>query len=168
MAKQKYAAISIQYLRDTFDYDYRTGELTRFGTKRSRTPDKTCGPVPSGNGRLYVNICGLPVLQHRVAWAIMHGAWPSYRIGHLNGCPSDNRLINLCAEGDPMGFRGPAFYRRRWRVFIPHGDTYRCLGPFDSASYAHAVYRDYLANNLVFCPCPGKPPRRPHKAQHPS
>lgn len=41
------------------------------------------------------NIFDRPYKAHRVAWALYHGAWPVGEIDHINGDPSDNRIINL-------------------------------------------------------------------------
>lgn len=32
---------------------------------------------------------------HRVIWMLKYGSWPNGEIDHINGDPSDNRLINL-------------------------------------------------------------------------
>ncbi len=32
---------------------------------------------------------------HRLAWLLIYGAWPEAEIDHINGCPSDNRIVNL-------------------------------------------------------------------------
>lgn len=39
------------------------------------------------NDRLY--------LAHRLAWLIVHSKWPDNDIDHINGDPSDNRIVNL-------------------------------------------------------------------------
>ena len=40
------------------------------------------------------SIFGKMFLAHRVIWFLVHGVWPD-TIDHINGDPSDNRLINL-------------------------------------------------------------------------
>lgn len=40
-------------------------------------------------------LLGRSVLAHRVAWAIIHGAWPCDEIDHINGNRTDNRIENL-------------------------------------------------------------------------
>ncbi len=41
------------------------------------------------------NIFGRPYKAHRIAWALYHGSWPDGEIDHINGTPSDNRILNL-------------------------------------------------------------------------
>ena len=40
-------------------------------------------------------VLGVPVYAHRVAWAIVFGAWPVGDIDHFNHDKTDNRLCNL-------------------------------------------------------------------------
>lgn len=34
-------------------------------------------------------------LAHRVIWALVHGEWPPHEIDHIDGDPSNNKLVNL-------------------------------------------------------------------------
>src|SRR3546814_1788886 len=51
--------------------------------------------APSRAGHLCGHVKGIPLLAHRVAWAIHYGEWPNGQIDHINGDPSDNRIANL-------------------------------------------------------------------------
>lgn len=56
---------------------------------------------------------------HRVAWAIHYGEWPIELIDHINGCRSDNRIVNLRVVGSTDNSRNMAISKR---------NTSGCLG----------------------------------------
>lgn len=62
----------------------RISNLKRAGTQ----PDSTCK---------YRRVCrgGNRVLEHRLAWRLMTGKWPTNEIDHRNGDKTDNRWVNL-------------------------------------------------------------------------
>ena len=47
------------------------------------------------NGYLRINIFGSPIYVHRIAWLIVHGAWPVGVVDHINRDRMDNRAVNL-------------------------------------------------------------------------
>lgn len=80
-------------VRDQFDYDPETGELTR---KRLRAVNmRPESGSQTNDGYLTVGINGRHELAHRLAWAWVHGAWPPKQIEHVNGDKTDNRIANL-------------------------------------------------------------------------
>jgi hypothetical protein len=90
---------SIDELRRLFNYDPATGTLMR----RSRVDippriDKRFANKPTGYrgamGYLQVGIGKQLFLAHRIIWKFVHGTEPTH-IDHINGNPSDNRLVNL-------------------------------------------------------------------------
>src|SRR3546814_6128350 len=54
--------------------------------------------APSRAGHLCGHVKGIPLLAHRVAWAIHYGEWPNGQIDHINGDPSDNRIAKRSEE----------------------------------------------------------------------
>ena len=50
--------------------------------------------TPNKSG-LHFTFFGRDLLCHRVAWFLYYGDWPETFIDHKNGCPEDNRLLNL-------------------------------------------------------------------------
>lgn len=47
------------------------------------------------NGYLRISFNKKTFFVHRLAWFWVHGKWPEFDIDHINGNPSDNRLVNL-------------------------------------------------------------------------
>ena len=93
----------INELIDDFSYDEHSGVLRwkardgdspvvkRFNTLRA---GKIAGGKNKINSYVELHYKGSTVRAHRVIWGIVHGVIPG-EIDHINGDPSDNRLINL-------------------------------------------------------------------------
>lgn len=88
---------------------------------------------------------------HRVAWAIVHGAWPDGEIDHINGNPSDNRISNLRVvdaatnnrnlgrrSDNQTGVSGVSFHAKsgRWHARIREAGRFKHLGSFTTKAEA--------------------------------
>lgn len=82
-------------LREVLEYFPDSGLfLWRSPTKfHPRMLHKTAGGISSGY--VMIKIDGRKYKAHRLAWLYVSGEWPSSDIDHINGCPLDNRIINL-------------------------------------------------------------------------
>src|SRR3546814_14673385 len=100
-------------LRTLISYDCATGAIvwrertpSDFDGGPSRTPESLCKSfnnkhagkpalvAPSRAGHLCGHVKGIPLLAHRVAWAINYGEWPNGQIDQLNGDPrSEERRV---------------------------------------------------------------------------
>ena len=106
--------ISISALRELLHYDSETGVLrwrmrgVKWFSDGKRPASLKCKAwnarfsgnpaftASSGDHKdLRGSILGKNYVAHRVAWAIYYGAWPEGEIDHINGDPSDNRIVNL-------------------------------------------------------------------------
>lgn len=89
--------IPIAELLERLKYDPETGSFTRIKATGYRLQWKAGAPVGRVGSKGYVGITldKQHYKAHRVAWAIMTGAWPTDEIDHINGVKNDNRWCNL-------------------------------------------------------------------------
>lgn len=146
----------VSRLRALFWYDANTGELIRRAPagRWGRIPIGTVAGVIRPDGYFVVDVDGTKLLVHRVAFAIAHGQWPIGQIDHIDGNPSNNRLLNLRdvepatnsenqrrARGSTKsGLLGVRPMRSRWAAAIKVGGVRHHLGTFDTPELASAAY----------------------------
>ncbi len=88
-------------LRQLLRYEPDTGKLFWLyrpdGLKKwnTRYADKEAFTCTDAYGYRIGNLQKVGLKAHRVIWAMVHGEWPEHDIDHINGCRSDNRLVNL-------------------------------------------------------------------------
>jgi HNH endonuclease/AP2 domain len=107
------------------------------------------------NGYLSGRIFSKGYLAHRVIWTLHCGGWPSDKIDHINGDPSDNRIANLREASDSQnnynrgkaltnstGYKGVYLHKPSGRWFSQIGVSKRVkyLGYFPTPELAHAAY----------------------------
>lgn len=99
-------------LRQLLRYDAATGKLFwrvrpewcfSGGTRpknsaaiwNARRADKEAFTTVCGKGYLRGGVLGVDCFAHRVAWAILHGSWPTGEIDHIDHNKKNNRADNL-------------------------------------------------------------------------
>jgi hypothetical protein len=164
MAKQALPCPTV--LRQLLRYEPKTGKL--FWKPRARfwfTTDNShklwnakfadqpaMSAITKDLGYLVGNVLNRRIYAHRVAWAIVSGAWPHGQIDHINGNRADNRLANLrdvtSAENrkntkrrsdNTSGTVGVAKKRNGWRARIHKGGKEINLGTFETFEQAKAA-----------------------------
>lgn len=135
-------------------YDPTTGEFrwVRPNVGRGRAGGAAGSKRPDG----YIRICldRQYVLAHRLAWFIVHGAWPQFGIDHINGDKSDNRIDNLrdipqrmnCQNirkprgHNKSGYLGVWLHDGRYAAGITVDGKYISLGGFATPEEASDAY----------------------------
>lgn len=165
--------MEIERLQQALSYDSETGLLHWKIVRKAKGGVVRPGQIAGGrcNTWGYVLVCldGKHMRAHRVAWALMTGAWPEQEIDHINGQRDDNRWSNLRAASTlqnaqntvrPIagsGLRGAYWHPKtgRWYSRIRNGlAKYIHLGYFDSARDASAAYMRAKQSLHSFQPVP--------------
>lgn len=151
--------VTIQRLRQVLDYDPKTGVLiwkerdfaapgwnTSYAGKQAFTSD-------NGKGYRVGSVDRVNLYAHRVAWAIVHGKWPS-TIDHIDGDKSNNRISNLrsvskaensrncrLSKNNTSGANGVSWNKtvEKWQVHVTVDRKQSCLGMFDCLDAAKAA-----------------------------
>ena len=151
-------------LRELLHYDPATGIFIRAKAIAKFGAGETAGALTK-LGHIRICVDGRSYYAHRLAWLYAHGSWPSENIDHINGNPSDNRLINLrdvsqemnnqnqrrAHSDNPNKVQGVTFVKAkgRFRASITVNYKARFLGYFDTPEEAH---ERYLAEKRIHHP----------------
>ncbi len=146
--------ITLEEITKYISYNPDTGDLV----KLIKTSKRCKLGVPLGTvnrgGYLQFKLLGTHYSNHRVAWFIHHGRWPSYDIDHVSGDPSDNRISNLRdvphsenqknikkSKNNSSGFIGVRWCKLslKWRASICVDGTQINLGFFSDKTHAIAA-----------------------------
>jgi hypothetical protein len=92
---EKEHLLSFNEANSLLRYDPETGLLFWRINRRRRRAGAVAGSIAPTNGRPVITINARNYLQHRVAWLLFHGKWPSKFIDHINSDIRDNRISNL-------------------------------------------------------------------------
>ncbi len=139
-------------------YSPETGEIYWLATGKGRGPlGQQAGVVNNSLGYRVIGFRNRRHYAHRLAWLIVHGAWPDGQIDHINGDRTDNRIENLrCVthaqnqmnrhnpRPNKHGFRGLDVCAKtgRYRARLVVGKVKYNLGVHDTPEQAHQAYLD--------------------------
>ena len=136
----------VEALARVLRYDSATGHLVWRSTgKRAGTQHHT--------GHRRVAVFGKKYQEHRVAWALAYGEFPTGVLDHVNGVRWDNRLSNL-REATPAlnqlntKARGSTHFdvsHGKWRARVKWRGTRRHVGWYDTKEEAEDACREFLA-----------------------
>lgn len=158
---------SAEYLKECFDYNPATGELTWRERPRShfvsdaawRTINARCAGKPAGtptkNGYYALQLDGQKNLRRaRIIWKMMTGNDP-VEVDHRDTNPSNDRWSNLreadrqgntrnthVRKTNKTGFKGVYRHKNRFRAVIRVNGRGVHLGLFDTPELAHAAYEE--------------------------
>lgn len=109
----------------------------------------------NAEGYRYIRIGKHQVRACRLAWALVHGAWPTHQIDHINRNTSDDRIANLreatgaqnkansgVYRNNTSGFPGVYWDagRGHWRAKGNVNGKRQWLGRFATKEEAYAAY----------------------------
>lgn len=92
--KQYNINVSCAEVAALLNYDPQTGLFTHKVDGHKRKAGTVTGRLDT-KGYVRIRLLGYEFKAHRLAWLLTYGTWPAAEIDHINGCPSDNRIINL-------------------------------------------------------------------------
>lgn len=148
--------LTAERARELLHYDRETGIFTWALSRGSISAGSRAGNADA-SGYIRIRIDRVLHHAHRIAWLIVHGAFPAVEIDHRNGIRSDNRIVNLreatrtqqlwnkaIQSNNRSGFKGVTFYQRDsvWVATIAYGGRSHHLGRFPTAEIAHAAYAE--------------------------
>jgi hypothetical protein len=134
-------------------YDPETGLLRHKVNGHKRKAGDVVGRLDA-KGYVRVRLLGYEFKAHRLAWLMTYKVWPENEIDHINGCPSDNRIVNLrdvsvavngqnrtkAMKNNRTGLLGVSECDGRYVAQIGvDGNQYR-IGVFDTPQEAHEAY----------------------------
>ena len=152
--------LSVERLRELLSYDPETGKFVWLVKRNNRTPAGLAAGCDRGDGYFRIKVDDRRYPSHWLAWFYVHGQWPKEFLDHINGNPSDNRLVNLreatraqnaqnvgVKANNKCGHRGVSWNKpaRKWIAHIRLNGKSKHLGCFDCVEEAAAAYKTAAA-----------------------
>ena len=136
-----------------FSYNPTTGAFIRKVTIGMRAKAGS-SPGHINHGYLRIRFRGKTVEAHRLAWLLVHGAWPPEMIDHINGNRSDNRISNLrladyrlnmenqrrARSDNRLGVLGVRVCGKKYEARIWVNGSPKTLGVFETIETASEAY----------------------------
>jgi hypothetical protein len=142
-------------LKKILSYDPETG-LFHWKIKPSKRFAKGMQAGSLGDGYIRIHTNGRQYGAHRLAWLYVHGVEPEHQIDHINGNPSDNRIVNLRQatqmenaqnirkpqKNNSHGNLGVTYdpKKKLWRTRISINGTRKYIGKFKTQEQAAQAY----------------------------
>jgi hypothetical protein len=145
--------IDIALLHQHLIYEHNSGRIIN-RTQRGNIPVGKVLGTSTGGGYMTLNVCGVTMYCHRVAFAMHNGFWPEM-VDHIDGDVANNKASNLRASNKILNarnaasknknkFRGACKRRYGWEVFIRSNGKQIWLGNFKNE--VEAAFRYDLAS----------------------
>ena len=147
LRNRKERSLKLSRLKELLRYDPESGEFTRLEDRGGARAGSVAGCLNSGNGYVYIAICGVNFLAHRLAFYYVEGYFPEHEIDHENGVRDDNRWKNLSHKtrscnlrnsgmqvNNTSGIKGVCWEkaRKKWLAQIRNGKKVINLGHYAS------------------------------------
>jgi hypothetical protein len=154
MSKQYRNDLTAEYVREIFNYDPLTGDLTwRVKIARKIIVGTKAGTIC--HGYMQVKIRGQTYLVHRIIWLYTTGKWPEDEIDHEDRNRANNIWTNLreatslqnihnrpALTNSKSGLKGVHQEKRcnKWVAQITYGGELIYIGTFNTAGEASQAY----------------------------
>lgn len=143
----------MQDIKEYLSYDPLTGLFTRIKNKGRWKVGNIVG-YKRKDKRLDIHFNGKDYLAHRLAWWFVYGSIPEYDVDHINGDPTDNRIVNLrldihrlnpqntskLRDANTSGYTGVNKHNNKWQAKIGVKGKQIYLGNFKTPQEAYAAY----------------------------
>jgi hypothetical protein len=151
--KKYNTAVSKEEVQALLCYDPVTGLFTHRVNGHKRKAGEATGRLDN-KGYVRIRLLGYELKAHRLAWLLTYGVWPQAEIDHINGCPSDNRIVNLrdvsvavngwnrkkAMRNNKTGLLGVTQVNEKFHAQIKACGVQYFLGVFKTAEEAHDAY----------------------------
>jgi hypothetical protein len=151
---EKFREVDIAELRRVLSYNPDTGVFTWKVNRNGYVKKGARAGNLEPNGHRRIGIFGTKILEHRLAWALVKGSWPSTLVDHRDGRRDNNRFSNLRIATlsqnranskktkSRSGFRGVYWNNKckKWQAAIRIDRKLNHLGMFADPKDAHAAY----------------------------
>ena len=94
--------LTIEEINNLWEYFPATGVIRWKKSVGSRAKAGAIAGTTDFKGYVVITYKGKIYKSHRIAWALVNGAWPEFLIDHKNGVKGDNSIDNL-REVDKTG-----------------------------------------------------------------
>lgn len=149
--------VPLDRLKEVLSYDPDTGLFTWRVSLNARGPVGAIAGTLRPDGYVKIQIDGIPMMAHRLAWIFVHGYLPHVELDHINRVRRDNRLVNLrlatskqnkenqaTRVTNTSGHKGVHWDKSRgkWLAFVVHNRKFKNLGRYDDLNEAVTVAED--------------------------
>ena len=151
--KKYNTAVSREEVQALLWYDPTTGLFMHKVNGHKRKAGAVTGRLDT-KGYVRIRLLGYEFKAHSLAWLLTYGMWPQAEIDHINGCPSDNRIMNLrdvsvaengwnrknAMRNNQSGLLGVSTAGTKFHAQITAAGAHVFLGAFDTPEEARAAY----------------------------
>jgi hypothetical protein len=142
-----------QYIKSILHYDPLTGIFVWIKTLSVSGQSGNVAGSIKNTGHREIQIGKRKYKAHRLAWLYMTGSWPELELDHINGNPSDNRMVNLREVSHRVNGQNRPEHRagkllgatynkkaKKWYSQIMTDGKIRHIGSFDTEIEASKAY----------------------------
>lgn len=149
--------VPLARIKDVLEYDPDSGFFYWRVSLNARAPVDAIAGTLRPDGYVKIQIDGVPMMAHRIAWFWVHGEIPEHEIDHENRVRYDNRIGNLrpatskqnkenqsLRVTNTSGHKGVHWdkAREKWMAFVVHHRKFKNLGRYDDMNQAIEVAED--------------------------